>query len=79
MRRMGWGAAAAVVLLAAACSGNQATTGAAPLDEYLCNGRNAVGDVTERVEATSREDAVRKFKEKHTDVPVATCRPNPRR
>jgi len=77
MPRIRAGLVVAGVLLGA-CSGNKAATGAAPLDEYLCTGRNSVGNVTERVEAASREDAAAKFKEKHSDVPVATCRPNPR-
>jgi ABC-type glycerol-3-phosphate transport system substrate-binding protein len=66
------------LLLAAACSGNSASTGAAPLTEYLCNGRDSNGDVTERVDATDRDDAIKKFKEKHKDIPVAACTPKPR-
>jgi hypothetical protein len=68
-----------LLLLAASCSGNPAPAGTSPTTEYLCNGRNSVGDVTERVDAVDREEAIRKFKEKHKDVPVATCTPNPRR
>lgn len=71
--------AVAGFVLAASCSGNPAPEGASPMTEYLCNGRDLNGDVTERVDATSRDEAIRKFKEKHTDIPVATCTPNPRR
>jgi ABC-type glycerol-3-phosphate transport system substrate-binding protein len=78
MRRIHAGTVVLALVFGGACSGNKAATGAAPLDEYLCSGRNSVGDVTERVEAASREEAAAKFKKKHTDVPVATCRPNPR-
>jgi ABC-type glycerol-3-phosphate transport system substrate-binding protein len=67
-----------LLVLAVACSGNSASTGAAPLTEYLCNGRDSNGDVTERVEATDRDAAIKKFKEKHTDIPVAACTPKPR-
>ena len=68
-----------LLLLAASCSGNPSTQSATPLTEYLCNGRDSNGDVTERVEAASRDEAIKKFKEKRPDVPVATCTPNPRR
>lgn len=78
MGRIHAGTVVLALLLGGACSGNQAATGAAPLDEYLCSGRNSVGDVTERVDAASRDEATAKFKKKHTDVPVATCRLNPR-
>ena len=67
-----------LLVLGAGCSGNSASTGATPLTEYLCNGRDANGDVTERVDAPNRDDAIKKFKEKHKDVPVAACTPNPR-
>jgi len=67
------------LLLAASCSGNPSPGGASPTTEYLCNGRDDNGNVTERVDATDRDEAIRKFKEKHKDVPVATCTPNPRR
>lgn len=66
------------LLLAAGCSGNTASTGAAPLVEYICAGRDSNGDVRERVDAKDREDAIAKFKAKHTDIPVANCTPNPR-
>lgn len=72
-------AIAGFVLLTASCSGNPSPSSATPTTEYLCNGRDLNGDVTERVDATDRDDAIRKFKEKHKDVPVATCTPNPRR
>jgi hypothetical protein len=68
----------ALLVLAISCSGNSASTGAAPLTEYICAGRDSNGDVRERVDATNRDDAIRKFKEKHTDIPVAQCTPNPR-
>ena len=67
------------LLVVASCSGNPAPSGAAPTTEYLCNGRDNNGDVTERVDARDRDEAIRKFKEKHADIPVATCTPNPRR
>ena len=67
-----------LLVLAVACSANSASTGATPLTEYLCNGRASNGDVTERVEAANRDEAIKKFKEKHTDIPVAACTPNPR-
>ena len=66
------------LLLAAACSGNPSPSGASPMTEYLCNGRNNNGNVTDRVNAKDRDDAITKFKEKHKDIPVATCTPNPR-
>ncbi|HKP30118.1 MAG TPA: hypothetical protein VJU15_11980 [Gemmatimonadales bacterium] len=67
------------LLLVASCSGNPSPGGASPTTEYLCNGRDNNGNVTDRVDATDRDDAIKKFKEKHTDIPVATCTPNPRR
>ena len=67
------------LLLAASCSGNPSPAGASPTTEYLCNGRDNNGDVTERVEAKDRDEAIKKFKEKRPDIPVATCTPNPRR
>jgi len=61
-----------------ACASNTPASGAAPLTEYICSGRSSVGDVRERVNAASRDEAVAKFKEKHADIPVASCTPNPR-
>ena len=70
---------AGFLLLAGACSGNPSAGSATPTTEYLCNGRDSDGDVTERINATNRDEAIKQFKEKHKDVPVATCTPNPRR
>jgi ABC-type glycerol-3-phosphate transport system substrate-binding protein len=72
-------AIAGFLLLAASCSGNPSPAGASPTTEYLCNGRDNNGNVTERIDAGDRDEAIKKFKEKHTDIPVATCTPNPRR
>ena len=66
------------LILVAACSGNTPSTGAAPTQEYICSGRDSNGDVRERVDATNRDDAIAKFKKKHTDITVASCTPNPR-
>jgi ABC-type glycerol-3-phosphate transport system substrate-binding protein len=66
------------LMLAAACAGNSASTGTAPLVEYICSGRDSDGDVRERVDAKDRDDAIAKFKAKHKDIPVASCTPNPR-
>jgi hypothetical protein len=68
-----------LVILAAACSGNPSPGGTTPTTEYICSGRDLNGDVSERVDAADRDEAIRKFKEKHTDIPVANCTPNPRR
>ena len=68
----------ALLVLATSCSGNSASMGAAPLTEFICAGRNSNGDVRERVDAADRDAAIKKFKEKHTDVPVAQCTPNPK-
>ena len=67
------------LLLLASCSGNPSPGSATPTTEYLCTGRDANGNVTERIDAVDRDEAIRKFKEKRPDVPVATCTPNPRR
>jgi hypothetical protein len=66
------------LVLAASCSGNPGPGGTGPTTEFLCNGRDNNGNVTDRVNAKDRDDAIKKFKEKHADIPVATCTPNPR-
>lgn len=67
------------LVLGSSCASKNAANSPAPLQEFICAGRNSVGDVRERADAATREEAVAKFKEKHTDIPVASCTPNARR
>jgi hypothetical protein len=70
---------AALLLLLAACSKPPADTGAAPVYEWLCNGRTADREVTTRVMAASRDEAIALAKKQYPDMTAPACTPNPRR
>jgi hypothetical protein len=78
MRWSPWWATAGVMVLVAGCGPKSAATGAEPTMEFICLGRGSVGDIRERVDATNRDEAIKKFRDKHSDVVAPTCTPNPR-
>lgn len=67
------------LLLLAACSKSAPDTGAAPAYEWLCNGRLSDRQVTTRVMASSRDEAIALAKKEYPDMVTPSCSPNPRR
>lgn len=65
-------------LVLAACSKPAADPAAAPVYEWLCNGRTGDREVTTRVMAASREEAMEAAKKQYPDMVAPACRPNPR-
>jgi len=65
------------LVLAAACAGNAASTGAAPSTEYICAGRDSDGDVRERIHANSRGGPNATFQANETDITDDKPHPDP--
>jgi hypothetical protein len=63
----------------AGCSPKPVNPDAPPVYEWLCSGRAGDRQVKTRVDASSREEAMAKAKEKFPDMTAPQCTPNPKR
>jgi len=70
---------ALLLLLVAACSKPVADPNADPVYEWICKGRLSDREVTTRVMAASRDEAVALAKKEYPDMAAPACTPNPRR
>jgi hypothetical protein len=69
----------AMMVAVAACGPKGAEETPVPSQEWLCRGRTTSSEVSARVDAGTREEALAKFRKDHPDATAPVCTPNPRR
>lgn len=67
------------ILLAAGACGPRGPEQPTPAAEWLCTGRTSTAQVTVKVEAATREEAITKVKEQYPDMANPFCSINVRR
>jgi len=70
---------ALMLCLLAACAKSAPDPNADPVYEWICRGRLSDREVTTRVMAASRDEAVALAKKEYPDMAAPACSPNPRR
>lgn len=70
---------ALLLLLVAACSKPAPDPSADPVYEWICRGRTSDREVTTRVMAANRDEAMALAKKEYPDLVAPACTPNPRR
>jgi len=69
---------ALLLLVAAACAKPAAGPATDPVYEWICRGRTTDREVTLRVMAANRDDALAEAKKQNPDMVAPACTPNPR-
>lgn len=67
-----------VVLVAAACGAKTVNPTAPPLHEWICTGRTTDREVSTKVQASSREDAVTRAKQQYPEMLTPFCQTSAR-